>query len=303
MRVLLLFPMRDGQTGPAIRYAFLQLGHTVQAVDAKIAPRLSFKTACDFKPDLVFCSRTDTLADQVVRIKQKFPSAVVCTWQVDTRSNIGHWKHLFPLIRACDYYFVVASRLIPEWKKINPNTFWLPQGLQSEIYKKPFEITDADKKKYSCDVSWTGHLGGSSHQFRKGYAEAIQGMDVKIKFWGCAGVPAVFNENHNKMVALSKVNICCSAFPQNDKTTSVRNYKILGAGGFMLELYRKGINDIFPQDTMDSYKSPANLVEKIHFWLTHEKERQARSEKGYNWVRNFATYTHRIKTALEYMGM
>ena len=118
MRVLLLFPLRDRQTGPAIMHAFQQLGHIVQAVDAKTVPRLSFKTACDFKPDLVFCSRTDVLADQVVRIKQKFPNAVACTWQVDTRGNIGHWKHLFPLIRACDYYFVVASGLIPEWKNV-----------------------------------------------------------------------------------------------------------------------------------------------------------------------------------------
>ena len=303
MRILLLVPMADGQTGPAIKYAFEQLGYAVVAVDAQKHPGSSFRVACDFKPDLILCSRTSKLARQVIQIKEKFKNVVACTWNVDTRTKIGHWKHLFPLIRACDYYFVVASRLVPEWRKINPNTFWLSQGLQNELYRKPKQITDEDREKYACDVCWAGRGGGGGHQFRGVYLSTISAMGINFKCWGTAGNPPIYNEEHNKMVALSKIILCCSGWPENERYTSVRNYKVMGAGGFVLELYRKGIHDIFPTDTLSCYENPNNLVEKIRYWLAHEKERKEIAERAYKWVHSQATYTHRAQRALEIMGL
>ena len=301
-KVLLLFPMADGQTGPAIKYAFEQLGYIVRAVDAKLQPEISYDAACEFKPDLVFCSRTETLTEQIVRIKEKFKDTITCMWNVDTRMNICHWRHLFPLIEICDYYFVVASKLIPEWRKLNPSTFWLPQGVQDEVYNKPKEITNEDRQKYECDVGWAGSRG-NSHESRVEFLDAVTCMGVNFKQWGCAGKPRVYNEEHNKMVAFSKINLGMSSWPENEKYTSVRNYKILGAGGFLLELYREGIHEIFPENILDCYRSPEELVEKVQYWLDekHEWERWQIAERGYRWVHENATYTHRIQTALEYM--
>ena len=302
MKILLLFPMQDLQTGSAIKYAFEQLGHTVRAVDAKKQPHDSYGVACEFEPDLVFCSRTQALTWKVTEIKAKFKNVIACVWNVDTRANIGEWKHLFPLIEACDYYFVVASRLIPEWKEINPKTFWLPQGLQNEIYGKPKEITKEDTKTFECEVSFAGRCDGT-HRWRIPYLDAIEKMGVKFRVWGCEGHSRVYDEEHNKMVSLSKINLCCSGWPENEKYTSVRNYKIMGAGGFVLELNRRGIGEIFPVDIFGCYETPSDLVNRIRYWLTHEEERRDFAERGYRWVHANATYTHRIKTALEHMGL
>jgi len=249
-KVLLLFPMADGQTGPAIKYAFEKLGHEVEFVDAKIEPLASFFTAEAFNPDLVFCSRTVELTEQVAQIKRKFPNATICMWNTDTRLNINNYEHLFTLIEHCDYHFVTDTGTIPQWKKINPNTFWLPQGLQNEVYDKPKEITDEDRTKYICDVSFAGSIKVSSHKHRWQYLNAIRQMGVNMKLWGNGGIPRVYNEEHNKMVSLSKINLCCSAYPENGKCTSVRNYKILGAGGFALELHREGINELFAENVI-----------------------------------------------------
>ena len=300
MKVLLLFPMADGQTGPAIKYGFEQLGHTVRAVDAKKQPGDSYRVACDFKPDLVFCSRTDILAEQVRQIKQVW-DVTCCVWNVDTRANINEWKHLFPLIEACDYYFVVASGLIPEWRKINQNTFWLPEGLQIESHDKPKTITEEDRAKYSADVCWIGARSGWIHGFRGDYLDAVERMGVEFKQWGCRGNPTVWGAEHDKAVALSKINLGCSAYPQNGHYTSQRNYIILGAAGFLMELAREKLYEIFPADILDSYMSPWDLIEKIRFWLQHEKERREYAERGYKWVRENATFTHRMRMALDYM--
>ena len=303
MRVLLLVPMADGQTGSAIKYAFEQLGHGVCAVDARLQPHDSYKVACDFKPDLVLCSKMQALIWKVSEIKAKFNNAIIFMWIVDTRASIQRWAHLFPLIKLCEYHFVIDTKPIPQWKQINPNTFWLPQGLQNEVYNKPKEITDEDKAKYSCDVSFAGGLGGSSHRQRGQYLNAIKQMGVDLKLWGCNGNPKIYNEEHNKMVSLSKINLCCSAFPENGKCTSVRDYKILGAGGFALELYREGIDEIFPENVIKYYTSPEDLKEKVKYWLDHDQERQAIADTGYEWVHKNATYTHRMRDALRYMGM
>lgn len=300
MRVLLLFPMADGQTGPAIKYAFEQLGHEVLAVDAKIEAWNSYAAACHFMPNLVFCSRTYQLTDEVKKIKEKFKNITICMWNVDTRTDINEWEHLFPLIKLCDYHFVVDTKTIPEWRKFNSNTFWLPQGLQNKVYDKPRKITDADEEKYECDVSWAGTREGV-HGFRNDFLVAVRQMDVQFKQWGCDGRPRIQDEEHNKMVSLSRINLCCSGWPENEKTTSVRNYKIMGAGGFVLELNRAGIGDIFPIDVFGCYESPSDLVLRIGYWLTHEEERRDFAEKAYKWVHENATYRHRIGMALEYM--
>lgn len=298
MRVLLLFPMADGQTGPAIKHAFETLGHEVRAVDAKLRPHDSYKEAHDFAPDLIFCSRTQVLTWKVAEIKTKFKNAIACVWNVDTRTKINKWAHLFPLIASCDYHFVPDTETIPLWKKINANTFWLPQGLQDEVYDKPKTVTDEDRAKYACDVSFAGSVRGS-HKNRSRFLNVIKEMGVSYKFWGCYDIPQVYNEEHNKMVSLSKVNIAMSGWPGNGKYTSVRNYKILGAEGFMLELYREGIHEIFPENVVRCYTNPEDLVEKVRYWLDHDWERWLIAEAGYRWVHENATYVHRIAQALE----
>ena len=305
MNVLLLCPMFDGQTGPAIKYAFEQLGCTVRAVDANRQPEESYTVACEFDPDLVFCSRTPSLTGQVAAIKKKFPSIVTCLWNVDAKQKVGHWKHIFPLIKICDYYFVVEHGQIPGWKEINPNTFWLPQGVQNEIYNKPKEITDIDRQKYICDVCFTG----TSRPHRIPYLSAVAQMNVNYKKWGKPKNSLVYNEEHNKMVSLSKINLACTGpeVPELKGIISVRDFKILGAGGFLLEFYRDGLEKIFPENmkVVDYYRSPKELTEKIKYWLdkNHEWERWQIAERGYSWVHENATYTHRMRTALEYMGM
>ena len=216
---------------------------------------------------------------------------------------LRYWAGLLPLIEECDYYFVVDSGSIPEWRKINKNTFWLPEGLQIETHDKPKKITKNDRLKYSCDVCWIGDLTAWCHRFRNEYLDAVKRMGVNFKQWGCNGNPQIRGAEHDKAVALSKINIACSSFPQNGKYTSQRNYITLGAAGFLLELDREGLFKIFPPNILDSYGSPQELVEKIHYWLDHEEKRREYAERGYKWVRENATFAHRVKKALEIMRL
>jgi len=301
MKILLLFPMADGQTGPAIKHAFEKLRHIVNAIDAKLVPQNSYSASLQFKPDLVFCSRTPILTDEVISIKRRFKDAVTCMWNVDSRATVEERTELFPLTKTVDYHFVVEYNMLDEWRKLNAKTYWLPQGLQDEVYDRPREINEEDKKKYACDVCFCGQVGGQCHRDRVPFIKAIAQAGFKLNLWGNGGRPQIYDEEHNKQVALAKINLCCSAYPENERYTSVRNYKILGAGGFALELCRKDMHWIFPPDILDCFATPEELVGKIKYWLSHEKERKEVAENGYKWVHGNATYTHRMRMALEYM--
>lgn len=302
MKILLLFPMADGQTGPAIKYAFEQLGHEVVTVDAKLNVGYSYDACRAFPPDLVFCSRTYELTEEVKKIKERFKDTKICCWNVDTRDSIQEWEFLFPLIKLCDYYFVVASNLILDWREINPNTHWLPQGLQDEVYHKPDRISKSDILKYECDVSFAGSRTGY-HTWRQPYLEAIDKMGLSFKVWGCQGHPQVYNEEHNKMVACSKINIGLSGWHNNGKYVSVRDYKILGAGGFLLEYAQDGICDVMPYEIIHSYEDIEDLKWHIEYYLEFERVRKEVAEAGYQYVHSRATYTHRVQRALKIMGL
>jgi len=303
MKVFLVFPMADGQTGPAIKHAFEQLGHEIISVDARLQTNKIYETYQEFKSDLVFCTKTPEVTNQIRNIKQKF-NPIICMWNPDARKSIDNWASLFPLIKLVDFHFVVDINLIDDWKKLNPNTFWLPQGLQDEIYNRPKIITKIDIKKYSCDVSFCGDRIGSYHKFRDKYLIPIENMKINFKHW-----TGIYNEEHNKMVSLSKINLGCSG-SNNAKirtSVSVRDYKIIGAGGFLLTDSGGGLDKIFPceghKKILDYYNSPNDLIKKIKFWLPKNEERKKIAERGYEWIHKNATYVHRIKSALDYMGI
>lgn len=305
MRVLLLFPMADGQTGPAIKKAFENLGHKVMAIDAKLKPQIPFLTPIIiFKPDLVFCSRTPTLAPRVKRIKDYFPRVKSCMWNTDTRDKLEEWRDfgLFPLIQAVDYYFVPAKKLIPEWKTLNKNTYWLSQGLQDEVYHKPDRKTNFTFSENEHEVSFAGSITGY-HAWRVDYLDAVIRAGIKLKVHGCMGLPQVYNEEHNKLVAMSKINLGMSGWKNNDSYISVRDYKILGAKGFLLELERPGLFDIFPEGGLATYSNPHDLVQMIETFLKHEEAREKIASVGYEYVHKHCTYTDRIKQALKIMDL
>lgn len=310
-RVLLAFPQADGQTGVAIRNAFDQLGWEVVVLDPKIEPELLYSRCSETLPDLVFCSRTPALTNGVAEIRTRLPFVTTCVWNVDVRETIEEWNHLIPLFKATDYYFDVSEYWAGEFaKQVNPNSFWLPQGVQPELYHKPGEILPDDVKRFECDVSFAGCMDGGPtiHGWRDEYLKAVRGMGLNFKHFGDAGNPRVTGEDHNKLAVLSKINLGMSmGLPTASKYQSVRDYKILAAGGFLLTKYCDWIGDWFPTTGssrgMAFYTNVGDMVDMIRYWLAHDEERERVAQNGYNWVHNGHHYVDRIRRAIEIMEM
>lgn len=76
----------------------------------------------------------------------------------------------------------------------------------------------------------------------------------------------------------------------------LRAFDILGAGGFLLTNFQADFTDCYtPDEDFVYFEDADDLLNKIDYYLTHEKERKEISENGFQKTKNFHTYEKRIQ--------
>lgn len=84
----------------------------------------------------------------------------------------------------------------------------------------------------------------------------------------------------------------------------LRAWDIMGAGGFLLSNYQADFLDFFtPGEDFNYFDGEDDLLSKIEYYLSHEKERQEIAMNGYAKVAQAHTYHHRVHTMLEIAGL
>lgn len=80
----------------------------------------------------------------------------------------------------------------------------------------------------------------------------------------------------------------------------LRAMDIMGAGGFLLTNYQNDFNFHFVDgEDYTSFSSPAEMLDKIEYYLSHDAERQKIAENGWKKVCSEHTYEKRLKEMLE----
>jgi spore maturation protein CgeB len=79
----------------------------------------------------------------------------------------------------------------------------------------------------------------------------------------------------------------------------LRAFDIMGAGGFLLTNYQEDFLDFFvPGEDYDYYDGEDDLMEKIEYYLSHDKERADIAANAYEKVRTSHTYENRVDEML-----
>ena len=79
----------------------------------------------------------------------------------------------------------------------------------------------------------------------------------------------------------------------------LRIFDIMGAGGFLLTNFQADFLDYFvPGEDYVYFDSTNDLLQKLDYYLTHEKERAAIAQNGYEKIKAQHTYKHRIEEIL-----
>lgn len=79
----------------------------------------------------------------------------------------------------------------------------------------------------------------------------------------------------------------------------LRIFDILACGGFLLTNYQAELADYFSIGTdLDCYCSEEELLAKIEYYLSHEKERQEIAHNGLETIQKYHTYPERLLTMI-----
>lgn len=113
--------------------------------------------------------------------------------------------------------------------------------------------------------------------------------------------PVAAGEAASHVYAGSKINLNIS-LKGIEGGTPQRIMDVMGAGGFMLTNYCEETAELFKEDEeIVMFKTPEELVEKIDYYLTHEKERENIAKAGQAKVLSCYTYEQKLTELMKWV--
>ncbi|GAB4536370.1 MAG: hypothetical protein Fur0020_04300 [Thermodesulfovibrionia bacterium] len=311
-RILLITALKKPwNNGWYYKKGFERNGHEVLGFDPtrSLEPEKEvFEIVNGFKPDIILHTKDEFKPDvfndlrRYARVIQWYPDPVIPEW-------------LIPYVKACDIFFTMSEGLVDEFKKYNPNVFWLTQAFEPSFFEIK-EITDEDKRFFSSDVTFVGNLGSKGQYLpRRRALQRVIDAGIKFKWWGpplprklstiplilgglgkAYGGRFVWGEDYAKVARLSKIFLAFDSMPHIRKSMSARMYTAVGCGAFYMCRYVEGIEEVFlPDKEIVTFFDEDEMIDKIRFYLGREDLRKKFAQAGQKRVLSEHTYEVRIK--------
>lgn len=238
--------------------------------------------------------------DEVTELKRR-TGAQVAMWFPDALVNFGrgyfmnapydglffkdpYIKHVLGDVLHSPVHF------LPEC--FNPAQHWLPED---QIGNDP---------QYQCDIT----TAGNQHSWRVACYRHLTDYDVKLwgnpaPLWMNAGAVTKMHQgrgvyNHDKVRAFRGARIVVNNLHYAETWgLNVRSFEAAGAGAFQMVDWRPGLGQLFEDGReLITFRSMADLKQKIDYWLPREAERRAIAEAGMR--RAHAEHTYALRLAL-----
>lgn len=114
--------------------------------------------------------------------------------------------------------------------------------------------------------------------------------------------PILSGEPSSKVFVSSKINLNISLKGIEGGTVK-RVMDIMGVGGFALTNYCPETAELFEEDReIVMFKTPEELLEKVDYYLAHDKEREQIAQAGQEKVLSCYTYRHMVRHILDWIG-
>ena len=184
-------------------------------------------------------------------------------------------------------------------------------------------VTELEQRDKRHDIIFVGGLGTENFSQRTYFLDALLDK-IDIKWWGYWWT---YGRAHKKMSDFPKLEAIFqgstsglemfqiykdSKIVLNDYVDTAngigfnqRMFEVMGCGGFMLTREAANFEGVFPPNIFATYTDEKDLLEKIDYYLKHEKERDAIARKGQDFVlKNFdykeivETFSSDIKVAI-----
>lgn len=202
-------------------------------------------------------------------------------WSSDT--HLGYdWR--LAKAKRTTHNFVCQKRAQEEFKRDGVESVWMPHAVEPLAY--PY-IPSA--KKY--DVCFIGNMNSPNR---------IEALDLLFKefpnfFFG----KRLFEEAAEKFCQ-SKIVFNISI--KDD--LNMRVFETLATRSLLLTNDIPTLHDLFVDGVhLVTYKTPEEMIEKAHYYIEHEEERERIAKAGQEAVLSAHTFEHRARQVLQHVGL
>ena len=246
----------------------------------------------------------DYLQPNEVDELREITRAPVALWFPD---HIGRFGRAW-LLNACyDGLFFKDPYIVETLQRsLDKPIFYLPEAYNPHRHQVRTEQT-GDAENLACDLCTAGNL----YSYRTEFFAQLSGYDVRIwgyppPLWMKTGainsmIQNRYVGNAEKAAAFRAAKICLNNLhPAEIYGLNARAFEIAGCGGFQLLDWRPALRDLFIDgEELVSFRSMADLREKIDHYLAHDAERNAIADRGRARALRDHTFEHRLRLLID----
>ena len=172
-----------------------------------------------------------------------------------------------------------------------------------------FYPVDVEKQ---IDLMFVGHRGGtlkSRNEVVYKLSEEFKDFWVAGNWWDKARLNhwhgGIYTHNFSQWSSRARIGLCLIYDEHiSEMYHPSRLVNTMATGTFALTTYTPGLEKVFTRgEHLDWYSTYDELVEKIHYYLEHEEERERIARQGYEHVLATATMKHRARQVLKDVGL
>jgi spore maturation protein CgeB len=290
--------------GPRVEQIRSHIHSLTDGLPVLRARRISqlWAVAASKKHDLVLVCHDFLWPAEVEELKRR-SGAAIAMWFPDALANFGRAFFMnapYDALFFKDPYILHALGGV-----LKSPTFYLPECMNPERHTLA-EAANTEDPKYHCDIT----AAGNQHSWRIAFYKHLKKYDVKLwgnpaPLWMPTGDVARMYQgrpihNHEKVRAFNGAKIVVNNLHYAEIWgVSVRVFEAAAAGAFQLVDWRPGLAHLFNDgEELVAFRSMAECLQKIDYWLPREHERRAIGKAGKVRAERDHTYKSRLTLLL-----
>lgn len=197
--------------------------------------------------------------------------------------------------KLCDYIFTHTRQYIDSYPPLANPARYLPTGARPDMAGGP-----APEEEMLYDFSFFGFLNDERMDFFKELTGKLKGLKCRI-----VG-PGLPPEDFRDLIRRTRVNLTvfttCDLAGEPQWALSDRVWEIPYAGGFLLQDYRKHLDDHFTSEEAVTFSGVDDCAEKIRYYVSHPLERRKILDAARARIRREHLWAHRVEELLKHAG-
>jgi len=248
----------------------------------------------EFQPDFIFFYRAVLIRSSTVRKIKNICFAKFASYHNDdpfiSKSKCRN-KHYIASLTWMDFNYVFRQKNVTDVQKHTKHCEILLPYINTDLIHP---IEDCEKK---YDVVFVGHYENDGRDqiirelikddsinfmlFGTDWDKSPIYADIKTKL---GDIKPVYEEKYNMTLNQTKMALCFFSSLNNDHYTT-RTFEIPASGSTLISQYSKESAEFFKPDLEAIYfKSTSEMVDKIHFYIKHDQDRNIIAHNGYRKV-------------------